>query len=83
MSPSLPWITNSPPPASRSSFARLFFGRLLGLVSRLGVFMELDPVEARKKMVYLHAQAAEHAVSVDDIMRRNLLRELIGGGAKP
>jgi len=45
--------------------------------------MELHPVEARKKIVYLHAQAAEHGVSVDDIMRRNLIRELFGGGARP
>lgn len=45
--------------------------------------MNLDPAAAREKIVNLHAQAEEHGVGVEDIMRRNLLRELFGGGARP
>lgn len=55
--------------------------QMLETARQLG--FNLDPVMARKKITYLHSQAHEHGVSIDDIMRRNLLRELFGGGARP
>lgn len=55
--------------------------RLLAELGELG--LELDEQQLREKVIDLHAQAREHDVSADDVRRRNLLRELFGGSAKP
>lgn len=45
--------------------------------------MTIDEATAREKVEAMVAQAHEHGVSVEAIKRRNLMRELFGGGARP
>lgn len=45
--------------------------------------LNLDEDRAREVVAGLVAQAHEHGVTVDEIKRRNLVRELFGGGARP